>query len=559
MPMRASTSTPGTRWSNGSSRRRSGPTGPARSRGLAGSGRCSTSRRRATAVSVLVAATDGVGTKLRIAIDTGNVDTIGIDLVAMCVNDLICQGAEPLFFRLFRHRQAGAGPGHTDHQRYRGRLRAVGLRPDRRRDLAEMPGMYHKGDFDLAGLAVGAMERGSDPPREVAEGDVLLGLASNGVHSNGYSLVRKLVEVSGLMGRALPLRRGHTGRGASGPDAALCPPGSGCHPRGRRACPGPYHRRRPDRKTCPASCPAPGRPDRPWGLDPAAGLPLAVAGGRFRRSRASEDLQFRHWHDPRRRPRPGRGPVGAAVGRGRDRSCPGSGHPRRGVPATAGRSCEARRAADFRRRIEHAGAGPGHGRTVGIRQRRSRCCRTSPTPLGWRARGTGRASTAAVDHRPFGRDRAAFEAALLEPLLAARADILCLAGFMRILTPGFVSHFDGRMLNIHPSLLPKYPGLHTHQRALDAGMPRRLHRPRSHRRSGRRPDPGDRRGCRCCPTIPPKPWLQAGSWFRNIASTRLRCAALRPATAPRSGFLILAPFAPPLLLPKDARRRRQRG
>lgn len=76
---------------------------------------------------------------------------------------------------------------------------------------------------------------------------------------------------------------------------------------------------------------------------------------------------------------------------------------------------------------------------------------------------------AAVDHRPFGRDRAAFEAALLEPLLAAGPDIICLAGFMRILTPGFVTRFEGRMLNIHPSLLPKYPGLHTHQRALDAG------------------------------------------------------------------------------------------
>lgn len=75
----------------------------------------------------------------------------------------------------------------------------------------------------------------------------------------------------------------------------------------------------------------------------------------------------------------------------------------------------------------------------------------------------------AVDHRPFGRDRAAFEAALLKPLLDAKPDILCLAGFMRILTPAFVQHFSGRMLNIHPSLLPKYPGLHTHQRALDAG------------------------------------------------------------------------------------------
>lgn len=90
------------------------------------------------------------------------------------------------------------------------------------------------------------------------------------------------------------------------------------------------------------------------------------------------------------------------------------------------------------------------------------------------AQGLARAAaldvpTFAVDHRGFRGDRAAFEAALLQPLLAARPDILCLAGFMRILTPAFVQQFSGRMLNIHPSLLPKYPGLHTHQRAIDAG------------------------------------------------------------------------------------------
>lgn len=85
-----------------------------------------------------------------------------------------------------------------------------------------------------------------------------------------------------------------------------------------------------------------------------------------------------------------------------------------------------------------------------------------------RARALG-VPVAAVDHRPFRGDRAAFEAALLEPVLAADPDILCLAGFMRVLTPGFVARFEGRMLNIHPSLLPRYPGLHTHARALAAG------------------------------------------------------------------------------------------
>ncbi|MTH36331.1 phosphoribosylglycinamide formyltransferase [Paracoccus limosus] len=92
-----------------------------------------------------------------------------------------------------------------------------------------------------------------------------------------------------------------------------------------------------------------------------------------------------------------------------------------------------------------------------------------PAAAGLARAGALGVPTFAIDHRIYKGDRAAFEAALIEPLLAAQPDILCLAGFMRILTPDFVSRFQGRMLNIHPSLLPKYPGLHTHQRAIDAG------------------------------------------------------------------------------------------
>ncbi len=147
---------------------------------------------------ILVAATDGVGTKLRIAIDTGNVDTIGIDLVAMCVNDLVCQGAEPLLFLDY------FATGKLDVEEATRIINGIAAGCEASGcaliggETAEMPGMYHKGDFDLAGFAVGAMERGAVLPEGVVEGDVLLGLASNGVHSNGYSFVRKVVELSGL-------------------------------------------------------------------------------------------------------------------------------------------------------------------------------------------------------------------------------------------------------------------------------------------------------------------------------------------------------------------------
>ena len=147
---------------------------------------------------VLVSATDGVGTKLRIAIDTGNLKTVGVDLVAMCVNDLICQGAKPLFFldyfatgRLNVNSAARIIEGIAEGCRQANTALIGG-------ETAEMPGMYEADDFDLAGFAVGAMERGTMLPISISKGDVLIGMPSSGIHSNGYSLVRKIVEKSGL-------------------------------------------------------------------------------------------------------------------------------------------------------------------------------------------------------------------------------------------------------------------------------------------------------------------------------------------------------------------------
>ena len=429
---------------------------------------------------ILVAANDGVGTKLRIAIETGMHDTIGIDLVAMCVNDLIVQGAESLFFLdYFATGKLETGvaenviKGIAEGCQQAGCALIGG-------ETAEMPGMYAEGDYDLAGFAVGAAERGQLLPRaDIQPGDALIGLMSSGVHSNGYSLVRRLVSDAGLAWDApAPFATEQTLA-----EALLTP---------TRIYVKPLLAAIRETGAIKALAHITG-----GGL--TENIPRVLPHG------VQAEIDLDRWHAPAvfdwlkaqsrlddaemlRTFNCGIGMV-AAVEADRLQDVIAQLNAAGETVVQIGRlSAQSGDEQDPLRRETRAVTAPRKRVAILISGRGSNmqalvaAARTSDYPaeivavisnrpdapgLAW-AREQG-IPTHAVDHKAY-PSREAFEADLQAALDTANAELVALAGFMRLMTAGFVERWRGAMINIHPSLLPAFKGLDTHARALEAGV-----------------------------------------------------------------------------------------
>ncbi|KAJ3583283.1 hypothetical protein NHX12_029519 [Muraenolepis orangiensis] len=392
---------------------------------------------------VLVSGTDGVGTKLKIAQACGKHDTLGQDLVAMCVNDVLAQGAEPLFFLDYfscGHLDVGVASSVIGGIAAACQLAGCALLGG---ETAEMPGVYGPGEYDLAGFCVGAVERPALLPRlgDIAEGDVLLGVASSGIHSNGFSLVRRVLERASLTCDS-PAPFGEPGRTLG--DVLLTPTKIYSRlllPILRSGAVKAY-----------AHITGGGLLENIPRILPGE---LAEAGG------LSEEEMARTFNC-------GLGAVLVVAPPDAQRVL---------------RQLQAHQEASIVGSLAHKQPG---AEPVVVRNLRQSLLAGTGTNLQALMEQAKQPSSSAqivlvisnrpgvqglkrvVDHKQYG-SRAEFDATVDRVLEEFRVEMVCLAGFMRILTGTFVKKWNGKLLNIHPSLLPSFRGVNAQKQALQAG------------------------------------------------------------------------------------------
>ncbi|XP_063846345.1 trifunctional purine biosynthetic protein adenosine-3-like isoform X2 [Scylla paramamosain] len=441
---------------------------------------------------ILVSGTDGVGTKLKVAQAAGMHDTVGQDLVAMCVNDVLVHGARPLFF--LDYYSTGRLEGQVAASVVKGVARACSLAGCALigGETAEMPGMYAGGEYDLAGFTVGAVERGNMLPRteEVAEGDVLVGLPSSGLHSNGFSLVRRIIEAQDLQySDPAPFNPDNTlGAELLTPTRIYCRSlakvlEDGLVKAAAHITGGGLLENLP--RVLPSQLSAHLQASQ-WPLHPVFGWLAAhgVCSEEMARTfncglgmvlvvaadKVMEVISLIPGGEARQ--------VGQLVPRKEGMpqvvveeleqilsaaaaplliQCPSLTTPRRRVAVLISGT-----GTNLQALLDHTKGGLSGAEVVVV------VSNVAGVKGLQRAQEAG-VTTKVVPHKNY-KSREEFEAAVNAELQAARAELICLAGFMRILTGSFVRAWRGRLLNIHPSLLPAFKGMHAQRQALQAGV-----------------------------------------------------------------------------------------
>ncbi|XP_067260885.1 trifunctional purine biosynthetic protein adenosine-3 [Chanodichthys erythropterus] len=453
---------------------------------------------------ILVSGTDGVGTKLKIAQACGVHSTLGQDLVAMCVNDVLAQGAEPLFFLDYfscGHLDVGVASsvigGIADACQTAGCALLGG-------ETAEMPGVYGPGEYDLAGFCVGAVERGAVLPRlkDIAEGDLLIGVASSGIHSNGFSLVRKVLERTGLQ-YGSPAPFGQPGQSLG--DVLLTPTKiysrllqpilrSGAVKAYAHITGGGLLENIP--RVLPPELSVDLDASR-WRIPPVfswlqregglseeemsrtfncgLGAVLVVSKQDAQRVvrllRAQEEAwivgSLAHKH-------PG---AEAVLIRNLERSLKDS--PGRSPDTSALENGALHGEHATRKRTKVAVLISGSGTNLQALMEQAKKPSSSaeivvvisnrPGVMGLKRASMAGIQTRVVDHKLYG-SRAEFDGTIDRVLEEFGVELVCLAGFMRILTGAFVRKWSGKMLNIHPSLLPAFKGVNAQKQALQAAV-----------------------------------------------------------------------------------------